>query len=48
MTIKNFSNQNRQTKTIAKKLGLSAKQREQLHDHVSGMEWDYQQILEEA
>ncbi len=47
-TPRNNRAQNKQTNSVSKKLKLSPKQQRELHDLISGQNWGYQEILENA
>lgn len=47
-TPRNNRAQNKQANSVSKKLKLSPKQQRELHDLISGQNWGYQEILENA
>ncbi len=47
-TPRNNRAQNEQAKSVSRKLNLSPKQQRELHDLISGQNWGYQEILENA
>ena len=47
-TPRNNRAQNKQANSVSKKLNLTPKQQRELHDLISGQNWGYKEILENA